>query len=378
MLVLMGLICFKFPLLQAARSSAPDQPLGLKGALDFGGESLTLLWEPVRQTTEGTLLSNLAGYNVYRRTTPRGPAQKMNSYLLPLPIFADRVNSQVFYYSIRAVDTNGIESADSMLIDSTPRTNIIFLADDHFTNVLIPGHISDVLRPTHNKHGVSLTIALVEETLSQDNLSVRNLRFKLIRGDNKEEINDVAFSLPEVELQVGYNLTSGQVSLGAPGSQSNESPTVANATPDQLSLHWFNGVAWIKLGGSTNKQNQSVDIKSAQLGAYQLRISAPANALTLSKANVYPGLFTPNGDGFNDRVYLVLENPNNSPVQGEIFDLSGRRIAALPDSTQTIGGGTRLEWSGHDSSGAVVPSGLYMYKLEGEGKAITGTISVAR
>ncbi len=111
---------------------------------------------------------------------------------------------------------------------------------------------------------------------------------------------------------------------------------------------------------------------------YQLRVAAKATALTLEKANVFPSLFTPNGDSFNDQVYLVLENPNNSTVRGDIFDLSGRMVAHLPMPTQTGGTATRLSWSGQDSNGSVVPSGLYIYRIEGEGKNITGTVTVAR
>ena len=44
----------------------------------------------------------------------------------------------------------------------------------------------------------------------------------------------------------------------------------------------------------------------------------------------------------------------------------------------TNGIGTTLTWDGKDTSGAVVPSGAYIYRIMGEGKVFTGTVAVAR
>jgi gliding motility-associated-like protein len=131
------------------------------------------------------------------------------------------------------------------------------------------------------------------------------------------------------------------------------------------------------VGGTVDPASQTVRIKSSFLGNYQLRIAALATSLTLNQANVYPRVFTPNGDGYNDRVYFVLENPNGATVTGEIFDLGGRAVATLMSQAGT-GIGTTLIWDGKDSSGAVVPGGAYMYKIKGEGKTFTGTVGVAR
>jgi hypothetical protein len=363
----------------AAGVLEPDQPLGLKGVLDPWGGAFTILWEPVKQRSDGASLTNLAGYNIYRRTTPRGPATKINSSLLPITVFADRVDGKTFYYSIRAVDTEGNESAESFIVDSSPATNVIFLAGDGHTSVVIPGKVSDLLRPSYNKYGVSLTINLKEESSARETGIVRDLRLQLVRGDTKEEVTDVAFSSPDTDVNIGYNVANGQVALGAPQAESFGTPAeAAGASPDQLSLYWFNNVSWIKLGGVHNETDQTINIKSSQLGRYQLRVNSPAKSLTLGKANVFPGLFTPNGDGHNDRVYLVLENPNNASITGEVFDLSGRFVTTLPAPTQIAGGSTSLAWAGQDSSGSIVPSGLYVYRIEGEGKVITGTVSVAR
>jgi flagellar hook assembly protein FlgD len=37
-----------------------------------------------------------------------------------------------------------------------------------------------------------------------------------------------------------------------------------------------------------------------------------------------------------------------------------------------------LVWDGHDSNGAVVPSGVYLYKIQSGKETKTGTVVVAR
>ena len=148
--------------------------------------------------------------------------------------------------------------------------------------------------------------------------------------------------------------------------------------PNKISLFWNNGVTWVKVGGTINLAAQTISVRSSYLGAYQIRSSAAASTLNLEQANVYPRLFTPNGDGFNDRVYFVLENPNNVEVKAAVFDMMGRKIATLPPPSTTSGIGTTLIWDGKDSKGSVVPSGAYYYKIEGDGKSFTGTVGVAR
>jgi hypothetical protein len=359
--IIFGLILGVVLNIPLAALAVPAEPLGVRGYRNPAGTTLTLLWEAVPQAI---------GYNIYRRSSPRGTAQKINAFQSNLPVYADYTNGETFYYSVRAVDRNGQESADSYLVDSSAKLNLIFLADDDQTTMVSPGALGDFLRCTHNKYGTALTIKFQEEENPADQGLVRNIRFKLVRSDTGDEVTDLSLPLPEAEIQVGYNVAGGQISASALATIS--------ATPEQLCPYWFNGVNWVKLGGTNNPQNQTVTVKSSQLGNYQLRVSPKANTLTLGKANVFPGLFTPNGDGFNDRVYFVLQNPNNAGVTGEIFDVSGRSVVTLAAPAITPGLGTTLIWSGLDANGAVVPSGLYMYRIEGDGQTLTGTVSVAR
>ena len=135
-----------------------------------------------------------------------------------------------------------------------------------------------------------------------------------------------------------------------------------------------NGVRWVKLGGKVNTNKQRVSIKTRNVGKYQLRYVARTDSFKMDKAGVYPRIFSPNGDGWNDYVNFVFENPLESEVKGEIFDMKGAKVA---DMSQGIIENS-LMWDGKDFRGSVVPSGVYMYQIKCEGKIFNGTVVVAR
>jgi gliding motility-associated-like protein len=359
----------------------PEAPAGLKGLLDPTGHAFTLIWDDVSRNTDGTTITDLAGYNIYRRTSLASPSTKVTPIAIKVTAFADQVDNRTFYYTIRAVDKSGNESADSLIADSSPESNILYIAPDGVSLVQMPQSVNDLLRSAYNKYGVPLTIALSEEPLSADGSIVRSVRLKLMRTDNKQVLSDLAFAQPHAVVRVGYNAVGGQIARGEPipPLKAAQTPTqVTGYAPDQLSLYWFNGVTWVKVGGTLDVGSQALQIKSSFLGNYQIRGVAGATSLSLSQGNVYPRLFTPNGDGLNDRVYFVMENPKNASVSGEIMDRDGRHVRTLPPAANQTGIGTTLTWDGKDDSGNVVPGGAYLYKITGEGKSFTGTVGVAR
>jgi hypothetical protein len=354
----------------------PDVPMGLKGSLDPSGNAFTLNWEAVTQNADGTALTDLVGYNVYRRATLFGTPVKITPLPIAVRAFADVVNGQTLYYTVRAVDTSGNESPDSMTADSSGDANVIFIGPDNLSTLAMPSSVNDLLRSAYNKYGVPLYVRLSEEPVASASAIIRHIKLSLHRSDTKAAVSDLAFARPQSIIAIAYNLIGGQVGYGSPLA-TNAVMAPAAVSPNQLSIYWNNGVTWVKVGGTVDTSAQVVRIKSSFLGSYQLRVAATATSLSLDQANVYPRVFTPNADGFNDRVYFVLENPNNASVTGQIIDLGGRVVANLQPQSGT-GIGTTLIWDGKDTSGAVVPGGAYIYKIKGEGKTFTGTVGVAR
>ena len=79
-------------------------------------------------------------------------------------------------------------------------------------------------------------------------------------------------------------------------------------------------------------------------------------------------VLTPNGDGINDELrigYSLLTVTRPSPVELLLFDLGGRRVAAV-EAVQPVGN-HRLAWDGRGGGGVLVPPGTYIYRLRVRG-----------
>lgn len=95
-------------------------------------------------------------------------------------------------------------------------------------------------------------------------------------------------------------------------------------------------------------------------------------------------LVTPNGDGRNDSFIFRCYNPRDSRVEAGIYDLSGRRVAAMrlkrrsdaPGNASASGIYYDLEWD--PNSGGHKPGGVYVYQVSLETNVYKGTVTVIR
>jgi len=103
--------------------SAPKKPVWR-----VGDRSVVLHWDRNAET-------NLMGYNVYRAQSAIGPFVKVTSPALSLQSFADFdvTNGQVYYYYVRAVNTNQIEGPNSDTLSAAPTA---FSSDTDFLDYL--------------------------------------------------------------------------------------------------------------------------------------------------------------------------------------------------------------------------------------------------
>lgn len=102
--------------------------------------------------------------------------------------------------------------------------------------------------------------------------------------------------------------------------------------------------------------------------------SAPGWALGLT--DVSASIVTPNGDGFNDQIQFVLDNPTASSVEGRLYDMNGREVATLGlSSTGTV---TTLVWDGRSFGGGRLESGVYLYQITDGDARINGVVALAR
>jgi hypothetical protein len=94
----------------------PTIPSGL--VAEVQGSSVILSWQGGATDANG---GAIAGYNVYRSTTPGGPYTKLNTALITGTGFTDTsAQTGTFYYVVRSEDFDGYESA--------PSTELVVLA----------------------------------------------------------------------------------------------------------------------------------------------------------------------------------------------------------------------------------------------------------
>ena len=77
-------------------------------------------------------------------------------------------------------------------------------------------------------------------------------------------------------------------------------------------------------------------------------------------------IFTPNGDGINDDMavsFSLMRVKASTPLQVQIYDLGGRLIHQLREEYITTGRHS-VVWTGVDNSGALVPPGIYVLRID--------------
>ncbi len=92
---------------------------------------------------------------------------------------------------------------------------------------------------------------------------------------------------------------------------------------------------------------------------------------------------TPNGDGLNDRLFICFDNFSDSDVSGRIYTLLGAEVASMSWVRAPLpgcAGGTLAQhatWDARTTEGTV-RSGIYVYRIEAEGRRYAGTFLVVR
>lgn len=85
----------------------------------------------------------------------------------------------------------------------------------------------------------------------------------------------------------------------------------------------------------------------------------------LGDIDVDGGYVTPNGDGVNDEMsvsFSLMRIAAPTPVDVDLFDLSGRRVRRLHGGAIAAGRHT-VTWTGLDEAGVPVPPGIYLLRI---------------
>jgi subtilisin-like proprotein convertase family protein len=116
------------------------------------------------------------------------------------------------------------------------------------------------------------------------------------------------------------------------------------------------------------------------LNAWGLRVTYPDLLSDVSADPMVPqGLALAKNypNPFNPRTKIVFSIPKAMPVELAVFDLRGRRVATLLKGP-LIRGWHEVLWQGTDDADRSVGSGVYFYRLQAEGSALTGQMLLLR
>ena len=294
--------------------------------------------------------------------------------------YSEAAGGTVEFYQVTALAAGGGVSAPSDFCDSSSALNRYALApDDLSTRVVMPAAVADELRKENNIYGEDLEIRLTRRQQDEQDDTLRSYNIGAYIARTGSEVFNFAFSKPAISVQMGYGAVLGTTVL-----QSNQVISVRNTTSRAsagsiaqiIAVYWFNGQNFLRISDPILTSSQALSVTVRSLGTYQIRAARIANQFSLSQGSPYPRVITPNG-AENRKVFFFFENPTDDQVQGTIYDIHGAKVRDLSVDGQSPTTSS-IVWDGRDSNGAVVPSGVYLYKIStGQDKA-TGSLVVAR
>jgi gliding motility-associated-like protein len=340
----------------------PQEPFGI--ALTSTSLSVTLRWMPVVRYTDGTgfaastapTLGELDGYHVYRATSPiLAPWTDIADVSTATLTFTDMaVAGGPYFYRVSGSNAAGL---------SNP--SVIRSAGDRSAYLVAPDGVSFFQITSPN-------VAPIEGVAGNPNSAY------LITTANRPQdvgtLNGRVVKSIEFDAYQGGTLLAPNFAIPGQGNLHMSYQSAGPASPSNMSVYWFNGVAWVQLYGTLDSISQVMNIQTTFIGPYQLRSVERTGGFSFNMAGVSNRFVTPNGDHRNDNVVFTFDNPQNSPVSAKILDLRGRLVASnLPMGPQS----NSLVWDG-TGNGRSVPGGVYVYQIQSEGRTFTGTLVVIK
>jgi hypothetical protein len=102
---------------------------------------------------------------------------------------------------------------------------------------------------------------------------------------------------------------------------------------------------------------------------------SPRAGVNVPRAGLALSQNTPNP--FNASTTITFTLPERAVVDLAVYDAAGRRVATLATGVRPAGG-HEITWDGTDDAGRRVGTGVYFYKLDAAGQAVTRKIAILR
>ncbi|MBI4425339.1 MAG: gliding motility-associated C-terminal domain-containing protein [Elusimicrobia bacterium] len=365
----------------------PNSPVGLTSTVSADRSQVALSWKKVFTNSDGSVFHataapmgvELSGYELARSTSILNATWTTISTLpVTTAFYTEPIPDpdQVFFYRVTALDAFA-KTGRSMVVDTDESFYVV--APDQVSQYKIPAALAAELSAASNKSGFDYMIRASSQAANGLERIFKAARFEVVKVPGGEAVPTFQFSKPHVELSLRYEVEGGVVvpegfARGAGVAAAPAGSAIRAADADRsLGMYWDNNQKYVKLFGKVDTGAQMVRVQTSMLGNYQVRGLVRTGAFEFDLSGISNKAITPNGDGRNDQVVFLFDNPRDSAFSGEVFDVTGARVASMSAGPVS----NSLQWDGR-AGGRAVPGGVYVYQLRGEGKVFNGTVVVIR
>ena len=358
----------------------PMEPLGVTASPS--STTVTIAWSPTTRFFDGTAFlskgapsaDELKGYAVYRSTDLCSPNYvQLSTMPVSSTTLTDNNGGLNYFYRLFSFNSVGV-SSNPVTISALGEFD--YFMDDCASRLVLDSQTQTTLNASTNGIG---DIRILRTRRPQD---VGNGVYQSAEWepslDGVTAIKNYALPKP-ARIVLSFNEVNG-APVPSTAPTGGFAPLAASpaagpaASVNDLGVWWFNGLQYVKMYGKIDPVGQTVSVDSPNMGIYQIRSQARSAGAVFDVSNLASRVITPNGDGLNDTMIMTYDpGPNNVVPAGKIFDLRGAYVA---DMTPGLVPNT-LTWNGY-MNGLPVRSGVYVYRITGDGKTFTGTIVVAR
>jgi hypothetical protein len=355
--------------------NTPLRPNGLSMSSNAG--QFIFKWHPVTLSIDGVTPVNIDHYIVSRYDAIDSSPTASFSVPAISPSYTDTVGGLTYFYRAVAVTVDNIQSPPSDYVDSSSQLNRYALAPaESDTRMTLPMSVAQDLNLESNGTTDDYELVAIHQPQNENTTTLKSYLFQVQNARTGQIIPGFSFSEAIAQVQVSYALSNAVITQQRTLASSANQGAQAQAVAQLISLYWFNGSDYIRLGGTVLLDNQALAVTAKNVGLYNIQAVSSPTSFALTKGSPYPRVITPNG-AENHRVFWFFDNPSGEQVTGTIYDIRGAKVRDLTVSSQSPTPNS-LVWDGRSNNGSVVPSGVYLYKIQAGKETQTGTVVVAR
>ena len=176
-------------------------------------------------------------------------------------------------------------------------------------------------------------------------------------------------------------VTQAQVAVGGALVYSDGTPVVVDDSDHDLSIDGFDWDDYYDYGGLWNRAGGRLWVQSyancfpAKWSQYVNSHWTYMGALsTVDDNNITAENFELKGNypnPFNPTTKIRFSNDRSSNVKVTVYSLKGEKVATIMNK-QVNAGTYDVSWNGKSTNGKVVPSGMYLYDVESDGRRLQG------